>query len=617
MVYTAANDGMLHAFRIGTVNRVQYNASTPNRIAELSNSPIDNNDPLLPGDEEWAYIPRNVLPYLKYYGDPAYNHLYYVNNTVLLADVSIGKTDSDSTCTASEYWKCSKKTTYASTVSKDLLLNETSWKTVLLGGMGLGGASRDYNEFCNAVDSATVSDLAHETRKDCVKSPIPNIGLSSFYALDVSEPRNPKFMWEFSDAVLPASDKGLGYTISGPAIVRINTKNPVTNTYGNSDTTKNGRWFAVFATGPTGPIDTINHQFLGRSDQKLKIYVVDINPDLSNGWIKNTNYWVFDSGYTDAFASDLTDVVVDVDRWNPSSPSYYSDDVVYIGYTKRKSADNTWTDGGILRLITNDSINPAEWKLSTLASGLGPVVSSPTKLQDRKKGKLWVYFGTGRYFFKDQNGTDDEDSQRHLFGIEDTCYDGVKNTMNGGWNASNIPLGCNASSPAELTFSNLQDQSTTIVNTLPTDKKGWYIALDPSGNYKMGSQMIESAYGAERVVTNTTANFNGTIFYTTFKPSEDVCSYGGSTSEWIVDYATGGVPPASTMKGKLLVQLSGGEFITIDLATATKGITADDATRGDRRIKANLAGHGIAGSKGGSLQSASQPIRKILHIIEK
>lgn len=618
MVYTAANDGMLHAFRIGAVERIAYSTSNPNRIAKLSNTPINNFDALLPGDEEWAYIPKNVLPYLKYYGDPAYNHLYYVNNTVLLTDVSIGKANTDTTCSATEYWKCNKKTTYQATGdTKALVENETTWKTVLLGGMGLGGASRDYAEFCNADDSVIVSDLAHETRKDCVKSPAPNIGLSSFYALDVTDPRDPKFMWEFSDAVLPAADKGIGYSISGPAIVRVNTKNPLTNTRGNSNITKNGRWFAVYATGPTGPIDKANHQFMGRSDQKLKIYVVDINPDLSSGWTKGTNYWVFDSGHTDAFASDLTDVVVDVDRWNTNSSSHYSDDVVYVGYTKKHAMDGTWTDGGILRLLTNNSLSPSDWKLSTLISGIGPVVASPTKLQDRKKGKMWVYFGTGRYFFKDGNGTDDEDGQRHLFGIQDTCYNGVMNNMDVGWDSGSIPVGCTAANPATLTLSDLQDQSTTIVNTLPTNKYGWYISLDPSGDYKLGSQMIEAAYGAERVVTNTSANFNGTVFYTTFKPSEDICSYGGSTLVWIVNYANGGVPPASAMKGKLLVQLSGGEFITIDLATATKGTTTEDATRGDRRIKASLAGHGVAGSKGGSLQGASHPIKKILHVMEK
>ncbi|NTV49686.1 MAG: pilus assembly protein PilY [Geobacteraceae bacterium] len=619
MVYTGANDGMLHAFRVGQVSKTNYNAAVPNRIAEIKN--LDNT--LNIGDEEWAFIPQNALPYLKYLPDPTYNHLFYVNNTVALLDVSINKTALDTTCTQAEYWKCNKKTTYSNTTTKTLNIDETSWRTVLIGGMGFGGSSRDKNGYCNKSDGTTPTSSAQETRLDCVKSPIPGSGLSSFFALDVTSPQTPKFMWEFSDAILPDADKGLGYTTSGPAIVRISTKNPLADNYGSADTTKNGRWFAVFATGPSGPIDTSSHQFMGRSDNELKVYVVDIHPDMSGGWVKGTNYWVLPSGIANAFASDLTDSVIDVDRWNSSSTSYYSDDAVYIGYTRPKASTNPveWADGGVLRLLTNDSLNPSDWSLSTMIDGVGPVTSSPTKLQDRKSGKTWVFFGTGRYFYKTSSGTDDPDNQRYIMGIMDTCYDGVANTMNAGYKkVSNVwtKQGCGVTAAATLGLSDLQNQSSTIISTLPSAKKGWYIALDPSGDYALGAQMTTSAYKAERVVTNTTAAFNGVVFFTSFLPTDDICGYGGSTLVWAVDYLNGGTPPASTMKGKLLVQLSGGEFVAIDLATAFKANgDSTQQTHGDRRMKASLAGHGIAGSRGGSLQSASQPIRKILHIMEK
>jgi len=635
MVYTAANDGMLHAFRIGQVARV-YNESYPYRIAKISN--LDNTLNL--GDEEWAFVPQNALPYLKYLGDPSYNHVYYVNNTATLVDASINRPgNTSSTCSQAEYWKCDKRTTtyrvcsnnssQTCSVNSDcgsgnrcnatvLVPDNTSWRTILIGGMGLGGASRDYSGFCNKADGTTPSSSSQETRLDCVKSPVSGTGLSSFFALDVTSPQNPLFMWEFSDAVLPAADKGLGYSTAGPALVRISARTPAMANYGTADLSKNGRWFAVFATGPTGPIDTTVHQFRGRSDNRLKVYVVDLHPDLSSGWVKNTNYWVFDSGIDNAFAGDLSDSVIDVDRWNSASTGYFSDDVVYIGYTKPKSGTNPveWTDGGVLRLLTNDSLNPADWSLSTMIDGIGPVTSAPTKLQDRKNGKLWVYFGTGRYFYKDTSGQDDPTNLRYLMGIQDVCYDGANNKMNAGLSGGS-KVGCGQTAPATLGLADLQDQSTTIVSTLPSGMKGWYITLDPAGNYALGAQMSTAAYDAERVVTNTTANFNGTIFFTTFKPTDDLCGYGGSTLEWVVDYATGAMPPASTLKGKLLIQLSSGEFITIDLATATQSNDASQQTRGNRRIQAQLAGYGISGSKGGSLQSATRPVGKILHIMEK
>lgn len=619
MVYTGANDGMLHAFRVGQVAKTRYDPAAPNRIAEIKNIGATWNL----GDEEWAFIPQNSLPYLKYLPDPAYNHLFYVNNTVTLLDASINKTSLDTACTQAEYWKCGRKTTYANVATRSLDVDNTSWRTVLIGGMGFGGASRDSGGYCNKADGTTPTTSAQETRLDCVKSPIPGSGLSSFFALDVTDPESSRFMWEFSDAVLPAADKGLGFTTSGPAIVRINSKNPATADYGSADATKNGRWFAVFATGPSGPIDTASHQFMGRSDNELKIYVVDIHPDMSGGWVKGTNYWVLPSGIANAFASDLTGSVIDVDRWSSTSSSYYSDDAVYIGYTRPKGGTSPveWAEGGVLRLLTNDSLNPSDWSLSTMIDGVGPVTSSPTKLQDRKTGKTWVFFGSGRYFFKTDSGTDDPNNQRYLVGVMDTCYDGTANTMNSGYKkVSNVwtKQGCGVTAPAALGLADLQDQSSTVITAIPSDKKGWYIALDPSGDYALGAQMVTSTYKAERVVTNTTAAFNGVVFFTSFKPTDDICGYGGSTLVWAVDYLNGGTPPGSTMKGKLLVQLSGGEFVAVDLATAFKaGVDATQQTHGDRRMKASLAGHGIAGSRGGSLQSASQPIRKILHIMEK
>ena len=619
-VYTAANDGMLHAFRVGKVTSVAYSSSDPYTMAQITS--LDNSLNL--GDEEWAFVPKNALPYLKYLSDPNYKHLFYVDNTVVLVDASISKPTSinSSICTQEEYWKCPKQTVYSNTSTKTLNLDETSWRTVLIGGMGLGGASRDYSGFCNKYTGATPNNATQEDRLDCVKSPIPGAGLSSFFALDVTSPNSPKFMWEFSDAALPAADKGVGFATAGPALVRISARTPATNSYGTPNLSNNGRWFAVFATGPSGPIKTDINQFLGRSDNTLKVYVVDLHPNLSSGWVKGVNYWVLDSGHKNAFAGDIANSVVDVDRWNTSASGYYSDDVVYIGYTKAGTdpvtTSTTWTDGGILRLLTNDSLNPADWTLSTMVSGVGPVTTAPTKLQNRKTGKLMVFFGTGRYFYKDSDGVDDPTNRRHLFGVEDVCYNGTLNKMNSGFNISNQKVGCAASAPTALGFTDLQDQSTTIVSTLPSGKKGWYIALDPAGDYALGAQMTTSAYSAERVTANTTASTSGIVFFTTFKPSDNICSYGGNTLVWAVDYATGGTGSSSAMEGKMTLQLSGGQFMVLDLKTAfNDGGDSSQNTRGNRRSKGSLSGFGGAGSDGGNLQGQTAPIKKILQIMEK
>jgi type IV pilus assembly protein PilY1 len=66
-VFVGANDGMLHAFRVGrTVQTGDPNR--PIRVVDAYNTTSN----ALVGKEEWAFIPRNALPYLVWYGNPSY-----------------------------------------------------------------------------------------------------------------------------------------------------------------------------------------------------------------------------------------------------------------------------------------------------------------------------------------------------------------------------------------------------------------------------------------------------------------------------------------------------------------------------------------------------------------
>ena len=122
IVYTAANDGMLHAF----------NANT--------------------GQEEWAYIPSFVLPRIYTLADKAYSdkHQYFVEGTPISADI------------------CPKAP------ALDCDVNE--WKTILVGGLNGGG--------------------------------------TGYYALDVTDPANPVFLWEFTDGAM-------GYSFGKPQITKL------------------------------------------------------------------------------------------------------------------------------------------------------------------------------------------------------------------------------------------------------------------------------------------------------------------------------------------------------------------------------------------------------------
>ena len=99
-VYAGSNDGMMHAFKLGLVSTVKDPAN-PFKIAEIT----DTTDI---GKEMWAYIPKNVLPYLKYCSDPDYCHQFLVDGAPLLFDASINKYTG---CTSSNYWECPRQTT--------------------------------------------------------------------------------------------------------------------------------------------------------------------------------------------------------------------------------------------------------------------------------------------------------------------------------------------------------------------------------------------------------------------------------------------------------------------------------------------------------------------------
>ncbi len=574
MVFVGGNDGMLHAFKLGVLKELSgaYDkAEFDNASGTLATSADDL------GREMWSFIPKQALPYLDYLSNPNYCHLYYVDKTSMIVDASVGK---PSNCDASaNYWDCAKDTS-----------NGTNWRTVLVGGMGYGGAAKWNGDTTETAPSGSVKTAVKGT------SATSAVGYSSYFALDVTDPNNPKYLWEFPGTTSAAGN--LGFTTPGPAIVRI-----AATTNGAPDNSKNGRWFAVFASGPTGPINTVTRQFQGQSDQQLHIYVVD----LADGTLVRTIDTFYDgtSLPSQAFAGSLSTSWIDTDRGNQSAPGWYSDDAVYIGYTQYDSVSNTWSKGGVIRLITNESTDPSTWKASSLISGIGPVTTSVTKLQDRKNYNLWIYFGTGRFFYKGDN----PNQQQALYGVKEPCY----STFNRGSRFStllNVAGGTNNALDKNCTDpvpSALVDQtgSATLApaSTLQATDPGWFINLAAS----------DSNSSAERDITDPLASPSGAVFFTTFKPSSDICKFGGDSLIWAVRYDTGGLPPARSMQGKALMQVSTGAFAEVSLSSAFSNPT--NKGYDGRRLSSPISGVPPT-AQGLSLITNPPPVKKFLQIRE-
>jgi type IV pilus assembly protein PilY1 len=620
MAFVGANDGMLHAFRLGILDESGQTKQHKARMLNTDGTVASSSSDL--GREEWAFVPRNALPYLKYTADPNYNHLYYVDNTVSVFDASINApSDNNNTLypnCGSNYYNCGKHTV----LNNDSTLNmaNTSWRSILIGGMGFGGASRDTTTAASTTTGGCDDKASTGT---CVKTPITGVGYSSYFALDVTNPHilfddsvntasRSRFLWEFNGDPDSTNCKTLGcphylgYATSGPAVVRVGAKD------------KNGRWFAVFASGPMGPIDTTSHTFYGKSDQNLKLFVVDV----ATGTLLRT----IDTGIKNAFASSITNGVIDNDKWTSANAGFYSDDAVYIGYTMTADATPTttslWNKGGIIRLFTKEDTNPANWVSSTVIDGIGPVTTSIAKLQDRFAfydktvtsaaiGKLWLYFGSGRYFQKADSLTD----QFKLYGLIEPCYSnnsGSPNFTPSGGTTNEFDTTC----IKKVQETDMTDQSgltTAVLKTLPPSSQGWYIKLDTAAG----------GFSSERSITNPVASTAGAVFFTTFEPTADVCGFGGNTYIWALGYDSGGAPPASAMQGKVLLQVSTGALKEVPLGTSFgtgtgPGTGTGTGTNRYTTRRTNDATSGMPPTSNGlALITNPRPVKKILHYQEK
>jgi type IV pilus assembly protein PilY1 len=176
VIYTGANDGMLHAFTSWKYNDGQYTqvASTTEGL----------------GDELWAYVPQTLLPHLKFLAAPDYAHSFYVDLKPKLFDARIFTPSTD---------------------------HPGGWGTILLVGLNMGGkhiwAEDDFDS-----DAATL-----ETRHF----------YPTYSCLDVTNPREPHLLWERSYEGLAMSTSFPAALAVGPTRSEDSSSGKVTWTAGN------------------------------------------------------------------------------------------------------------------------------------------------------------------------------------------------------------------------------------------------------------------------------------------------------------------------------------------------------------------------------------------------
>ena len=347
MVYVGGNDGMLHAF-----TSWQYDADA----RSFTNPGTDPTEKI--GKELWAYIPRALLPHLKWLPDVDYSHVYYVDLKPKIADAQIFYNTLGNPGTG----------------ALDTTYHKNGWGTVLIGGLRMGGKSIPLNE-----------DVDGDGKDDTFTS--------SYFAIDISNPRSPNLLWE----------KALGdmdLTTSEPAVVKVGEK-----------------WFVVIGSGP--------EDYDGESTTTGKIFVLDLatGAPYQNG----TNDWLFETSENDAFMASAASLDKGLN---------YNVDAIYIGETY-DDAPKGWK-GAMYKIVvpwtcsaadcTNidygDTDNgsydddPSNWSLVKLFESPTPITAPPALSVDFFDN-AWIYFGTGRYLSEpDKTSTD----VQYLFGVKDPFF---------------------------------------------------------------------------------------------------------------------------------------------------------------------------------------------------
>lgn len=515
VLYTGSNDGMIHAFKVGKLRKDGLTISQAVKLCDSNTGTCTNAEI---GKELWGFIPKNTMPYLKYLADPDFCHLFTVDLGTHFID------DGD--------------------------------QKILIGGMRFGGSTggtytqggSDYWIGDTNRDGVIENDsegvplqVIPEIFGTCSTSTPENcIGLSSYFAIDITDPLNPAFLWEYTHP-------DLGFTYSGPSWIE-----------------RGATQYVMFGSGP------INYK--GDAEgQDLKIFILEVDDSFNistvhkvdgnsdTGFIKHNKISQFNDGFAGRMFTDGIDSNIDGKT-----------DIVFFG-VNNKSGGN-W-QGNVLAVVPTDDpptdgVNTVNWTIeTTFQSGQAPITSKVA--YGDCFDKPFLYFGTGRWFYKldEAGGPASDVNSLYGVGIAD-CMDAISD--------ADASTKCNINI-SSAHANRLADCGATFDSG--SGNNAWqYDGLDP----KTGDSL------KERVVSDP--SFVGDIaFFTTATPSGDVCAFGGESRIFAFNCITGHTittgcsadfTPAATTTS-LLLQLSGGNIEEAHVGssfTQEGGYATDDYT---------------------------------------
>lgn len=482
MIYVGANDGMIHAFNGGF-----YNAT---RKGFDRNHSSETEFPL--GMEVWAYVPYNLLPHLLWLTDPSYGnqlHVSYVDLKPRVFDARV-------------FFQSDGITP----IDED---HVEGWGTLMVTGMRLGGGKIRAD-----LDKTSGNGVAADDRT-----------MSSAYVImDITNPEKPPKV--LAEVRLPR----LGFTTCYPTVMPMTTRN------GNTDA--DNHWYLVFGSGPANQSGDADPALLNieTSTQNGQLFVLDLKSLVKDNAISTLNSLgqftasnaTFSTTEPGSFISDPVAVDLDIGLENSGE---FKTDVVYYGTV----AGDRINGRGTLRRILTQNVMPTgtvPWTGNSTLIDIGkPITAAPSIAIDENK-RLWIYFGAGRFF---NRGDIPQANKMSFYGIKEPVSAGINtwSTVNAAalYNSTQISL-----TNGTCTGGVFTEDCVWVYKSGTRLTGGWNALVSEIDAAPGWRQDFSPSY--ERVLGQASI-LGGTVLFTSYIPSEDLCEFEGSSRLWALFYKTG------------------------------------------------------------------------------